>query len=97
MYESFFGMEHTPFVPDVPPEKLFESNAFRETLGRLAYGYRPLSTSGQGCCTGIRSAPPTIPRYSPGDPASHTYTLSSFPAGYPYACPLGPRFLFLNR
>ena len=37
MYESFFGMEHTPFVRDVPPEKLFESNAFRETLGRLAY------------------------------------------------------------
>lgn len=27
MYESFFGMEHTPFVRDVPPEKLFESNA----------------------------------------------------------------------
>ena len=26
MYESFFGMEHTPFVRDVPPEKLFESN-----------------------------------------------------------------------
>lgn len=25
MYESFFGMEHTPFVRDVPPEKLFES------------------------------------------------------------------------
>lgn len=37
MYESFFSMEHTPFVRDVPPEKLFESNAFRETLGRLAY------------------------------------------------------------
>lgn len=30
MYESFFGMEHTPFVRDVPPEKLFESNAFRK-------------------------------------------------------------------
>lgn len=25
MYESFFGMEHTPFVRDVPPEKLYES------------------------------------------------------------------------
>ena len=37
MYESFFGMEHTPFVRDVPAEKLFESDAFRETLGRLAY------------------------------------------------------------
>lgn len=29
--------KHTPFVRDVPLEKLFESNAFRETLGRLAY------------------------------------------------------------
>jgi hypothetical protein len=28
MYEAFFGMEHTPFVRDVPPEKLYESNAF---------------------------------------------------------------------
>ena len=37
MYESFFGMEHTPFVRDVPPEKLYESDAFRETLGRLSY------------------------------------------------------------
>ena len=37
MYKSFFGMEHTPFVRDVPPEKLYESNAFLETLGRLAY------------------------------------------------------------
>ena len=37
MYESFFDMEHTPFVRDVTPEKLYESNAFRETLGRLSY------------------------------------------------------------
>ena len=37
MYESFFGIRHTHFVQDVLPEKLFESNAFRETLGRLAY------------------------------------------------------------
>ena len=37
MYESFFGMEHTSFVRDVPPEKLYESNAFRETLGHLSY------------------------------------------------------------
>lgn len=37
MYEAFFGMEHTPFVRNVPPEKLYESSAFRETLGRLSY------------------------------------------------------------
>lgn len=53
MYESFFGMEHTPFVRDVPPEKLFESNAFRETLGRLAYVADPqmfaVVTADSGC------------------------------------------------
>ena len=37
MYESFFGMEHTPFVRDIPAEKLYESDAFRETPGRLCY------------------------------------------------------------
>ncbi|MCD7802776.1 MAG: AAA family ATPase [Clostridiales bacterium] len=37
MYEAFFGMEHTPFARDVPAEKLYESNAFRETLARLCY------------------------------------------------------------
>ena len=37
MYETFFGMEHTPFVRDVPADKLYESKAFHETLGRLAY------------------------------------------------------------
>ena len=37
MYRSFFEMERMPFVRDVPPEKLYESNAFRETLGRLSY------------------------------------------------------------
>ena len=30
MYETFFDMEHTPFVRDVPPEKLYESNAETE-------------------------------------------------------------------
>ncbi len=37
MYEEYFGMEHTPFVRDIPPDKLFESEAFKETLGRLCY------------------------------------------------------------
>ena len=37
MYETFFCMEHTPFVRDIPADKLYESNSFRETLGRLAY------------------------------------------------------------
>ena len=37
MYEEFFGMDHTPFVRNLPPECLFESKAFRETLGRLSF------------------------------------------------------------
>lgn len=37
MYESYFGMEHTPFVRDIPADRLYESEAFRETLGRLSY------------------------------------------------------------
>lgn len=37
MCESFFGMKHTPFVRDIPAEKLYESDDFRETLGRLCY------------------------------------------------------------
>ena len=37
MYESFFGMTNTPFGRDIPAERLFESDAFRETLGRLCY------------------------------------------------------------
>ena len=41
MYESFFGMKHTPFVRDIPAEKLYESDAFREMLSRLCYGSRP--------------------------------------------------------
>lgn len=37
MYESFYDMEHTPFVRDIPLEKLFVSNASQETLSRLSY------------------------------------------------------------
>ena len=37
MYKEFFNLEHMPFVRNVPPDKLYESAAFRETLGRLTY------------------------------------------------------------
>jgi len=37
MYEEFFGMKHTPFVRDVPPDELYESKAMSDALGRLAY------------------------------------------------------------
>ncbi len=37
MYETFFEMKNTPFTRNVPPEKLYESAAINETLGRLSY------------------------------------------------------------
>ena len=37
MYKQFFEMERTPFQRDVPPDKLYASQAIQETLGRLAY------------------------------------------------------------
>ena len=37
MYEDYFGMIHTPFVRNVPPEDLYESQAMKETLSRLEY------------------------------------------------------------
>ncbi len=37
MYEEFFGMKNTPFVRDIPAEKLYEFPEFKETLGRLCY------------------------------------------------------------
>ena len=37
MYESFYGMTHTPFTRDVPADALYESDAMADTLGRLAY------------------------------------------------------------
>lgn len=37
MYESFFEMDHTPFIRNIPEDRLFESKAFLETLGRLSY------------------------------------------------------------
>lgn len=37
MYEDYFGMKHTPFARDIPPEDLYESPAMTDALGRLAY------------------------------------------------------------
>lgn len=37
MYEQFFEMKNTPFTRDVPTDKLYESAAISETLGRLTY------------------------------------------------------------
>lgn len=37
MYESYFGMTHTPFARDVPPDKLYTPDSVNDALGRLAY------------------------------------------------------------
>lgn len=37
MYKNFFGMSNIPFSRNVPPDRLYESQAMRETLGRLGY------------------------------------------------------------
>ena len=37
MFEDFFGMKHTPFTRNVPPERLYESASTANILGRLGY------------------------------------------------------------
>lgn len=37
MYKSFYEMTNTPFTRDVPVDKLYESPAMADTLGRLSY------------------------------------------------------------
>ena len=37
MYETFFEMQHTPFVRNVPPEYLYESASISEALARLEH------------------------------------------------------------
>ena len=37
MYKVFYEMQHTPFTRDIPPEKLYESPAMADTLGRLSF------------------------------------------------------------
>ena len=37
MYESFYGMSHTPFGKDIPAERLYESRQIQDAIGRLTY------------------------------------------------------------
>lgn len=37
MFESFYGLNHSPFSRDIPTNELYESLALEETLGRLEY------------------------------------------------------------
>ena len=40
MFESFYGLTHTPFSRDIPTEDLYRSVMLDETLGRLQYAAR---------------------------------------------------------
>ena len=40
MYESFFRMEHTPFVRDIPAEKLYELSQLRNSMSLMHSGKR---------------------------------------------------------
>lgn len=37
MFESFYGLSHSPFSRDIPTSELYESVILEETLGRLEY------------------------------------------------------------
>lgn len=37
MFEPFYGMDHTPFTRNVPPQALYRSTALNEIVSRLAY------------------------------------------------------------
>ena len=37
MYREFFGMKHTPFTNQIPPDALYLSDNLQEVIGRLCY------------------------------------------------------------
>ena len=49
MFESFYGLERTPFPRDIPPDKLFAAPEHQEALARLNY---LVHTRGFGMLTG---------------------------------------------
>ena len=68
MYESFFEMQHTPFVRNVPAQYLYEPPYIAEALGRLCYGADNqlfiVVTADPGCgkSTLIRKYVETLPK-----------------------------------
>lgn len=51
MFESFYGLSHTPFSRDIPTDQLYPSLMLEETLGRLEYAaQRQLFTVVTGDC-----------------------------------------------
>lgn len=46
MFETFYGLRHSPFSRDIPTSELYQSHVLEETLGRLEYAaQRSLSAS----------------------------------------------------
>ncbi|MCY9667944.1 AAA family ATPase, partial [Paenibacillus alginolyticus] len=37
MFETFYGLRHSPFSRDIPTSELYQSVVLEETLGRLEY------------------------------------------------------------
>lgn len=68
MYESYYGMNNTPFGRDIPPGELYESHAMSEALGRLGYAADrqlfAVVTADAGCgkSTLIRKFAASLPR-----------------------------------
>ena len=68
MYEQYYGMSHTPFSRNVPPDALYESPVMSDALGRLAYAADQqlftVVTSDAGCgkTTLIRKFAASLPK-----------------------------------
>lgn len=68
MFEEFFGMQHTPFVRDVPVQSLYGSEVLDDTVGRLTYAAdRQLfavvtGDAGSGKSTTIRRFVASLPK-----------------------------------
>jgi len=60
MFKSFYGLTGTPFSPDIPVDKLYETPAYQEMQGRLEYAARNrlfcviTGEVGTGKSTGVR-------------------------------------------
>ena len=68
MYEEFFGMKHTPFVNNMPTDKLFTTQAMEEALNRLQHAAEnqmfAVVTADPGCgkSTLIRKLASVLPK-----------------------------------
>ena len=68
MYETFFGMQNTPFARNIPADRLYTSKKIEDAIGRLKYAAdRQLFmvlTSEPGCgkSTLIRLFASTLPK-----------------------------------